>query len=586
VHAITPGTIVGRDFRVVRPLAKGGMGSVYVAEQLSTGKQRALKLMRADLVSDDRSFRRFEEEARIGARIASDHVVEVVGAGWDEQIGAPWLAMELLDGETLESIVQREQGIPLPAMRELFHQIAHALGAAHAQGIVHRDLKPENIFIARSFRRDASLMVKILDFGIAKTMQESRTAVTSTSAIGTPLFMAPEQGTPGSPLRAATDVWALGLIAFYALTGRHYWRSGNLAEISLQGILSEVLVFPIEAASVRAGELGVAHKLPPGFDAWFARCVARDPAQRFAEASSASSALDVVLSATPTPIVEVARTAPLDHAMRTALTEPRVYAQPAPSKTPWIAIAIVGVALVVPITLAAGAVIYTVRNDEPVPVAPRATIAPSIPEVEVAPPPVTTRMLLVETNIEGASLWIDGTDRGPLTDAMTIAVDLGVHHIEARRAAQRDRSNTPVTPRPIAEATITVTEEGTPRVRLEGPVAPERDIDALLDDALGSRGARRAPPPRDESLPASPSRSDVMSAMNAVTPAVRACSNGASGTVTVAILFEGSTGRCTSATVHGDAPAPVASCIARAVRGARVPPFQNETHAVNYPFRY
>ena len=83
--------------------------------------------------------------------------------------------------------------------------------------------------------------------------RESRSPVCgSTSAIGTPLFMAPEQGTPGAPLRAATDVWALGLIAFYALTGRHYWRSGNLAELSLQGILSEVLVFPIDPASVRA----------------------------------------------------------------------------------------------------------------------------------------------------------------------------------------------------------------------------------------------------------------------------------------------------------------------------------------------
>src|SRR5688572_17318332 len=105
------------------------MGSVFVAEQLSTGKRRALKVMRPDLVPDERSRRRFEEEARIGARIGSEHVVQVVGAGVDDAIGAPWLAMELLEGETLEAIVQREGGIPRDALRVVFHQVAHALAA-------------------------------------------------------------------------------------------------------------------------------------------------------------------------------------------------------------------------------------------------------------------------------------------------------------------------------------------------------------------------------------------------------------------------------------------------------------------------
>src|ERR1700690_4278358 len=106
VSVLPPGTIFATDYRVIQPLSEGGMGAVYVAEQLSTGKQRALKLMLPQLVADPKLRARFEQEARIGSKLESEHVIEVVAAGVDHDTGMPWLAMELLRGEDLATYMQ------------------------------------------------------------------------------------------------------------------------------------------------------------------------------------------------------------------------------------------------------------------------------------------------------------------------------------------------------------------------------------------------------------------------------------------------------------------------------------------------
>ncbi|MGF1468570.1 MAG: serine/threonine-protein kinase, partial [Sandaracinaceae bacterium] len=293
--ALAPGTTFADDYRVVAPLAEGGMGAVYVVDQLSTGKRRALKVMHPQLLGDDKSRQRFTEEARVGSRIDSEHVVDVVAAGVDEATGIPWLAMELLDGQNLAQVVEARGPLPPAEALEVLEQAAHALGDAHGKGIVHRDLKPENLFLARSRRRGEGSVVKILDFGIARTAERSHTSATVTSAIGSPLWMAPEQATPGAKLRPATDVWALGLIAFYLLTGKSYWRAANEATFTLSALLVEVMTQDVVPASERARQLG-AGPLPPGFDAWFLTSVARAQEARFADASAAVEALVPVLS--------------------------------------------------------------------------------------------------------------------------------------------------------------------------------------------------------------------------------------------------------------------------------------------------
>lgn len=290
---LSPGQVIGGDFRIVQLLGEGGMGSVYVAEQTSTGARRAVKVMQANVVADAGLRERFVQEARIGARIQSDHVVQVVGAGVDPQLGIPWLAMELLQGRELAQVLaQRPLG--LPEMREVFAQLCHAVGAAHAAGVVHRDLKPENIFLADSRTQGHSFTVKVLDFGIAKILDMARSR--ATGAMGSQLWMAPEQTQMSERVSPATDVWALGLIAFYALTSRHYWLSAG-SEAGTAALLRDILIEPLVAPSLRASQLGVPFPLPPGIDGWFARCVNREPSVRFANGADCCASLLPILDA-------------------------------------------------------------------------------------------------------------------------------------------------------------------------------------------------------------------------------------------------------------------------------------------------
>jgi len=267
------------------------MGAVYVAEQISTGKSRALKVMLPQLVADPGLRKRFEQEARIASLIESEHVVEVVGAGVDPGSNLPWLAMELLNGEDLSQLITRGGALPVADVAMIFEQLAHAVGAAHRVGVVHRDLKPENVFLAQARRAGATFMVKVLDFGIAKIVAEATTK--QTAAMGSPIWMAPEQADQ-SPVTPAADVWALGLIAFYLLTGRSFWKTGNDDAATVPQVLKEVLFEPIVPAAMRAAEMGC--RLPGGFDAWFASCVVRDPLARFADASVAGAELRGVLN--------------------------------------------------------------------------------------------------------------------------------------------------------------------------------------------------------------------------------------------------------------------------------------------------
>ncbi len=288
-----PGLLVGRDFRLERRLSAGGMGEVFLATQLSTGARRAVKLMRAELQLDARLRERFEQEARLGASIPSDHVAQVVAAGVDDALAMPFLAMEYLEGAELGEVVTQLGGLTLGELDSVLRQLCHALGAAHAMGIVHRDVKPSNVFLTRSRSADSPVMLKVLDFGIAKLLADAGTR--STQAMGTPLWVSPEQTEKRASVTPATDVWALGLVAFHALTGRLYWASAQDGDdASLAAVMREVLVDPLEAASVRAQGLGAS--IPDALDAWFSRCIARRPDERFANASLAYEAFAAAIA--------------------------------------------------------------------------------------------------------------------------------------------------------------------------------------------------------------------------------------------------------------------------------------------------
>jgi serine/threonine protein kinase/hemoglobin-like flavoprotein/class 3 adenylate cyclase len=286
-------TIIGDDFKILRRLGEGGMGVVFEAVQLTTGHHRALKVMHAPFAMDMRARERFEQEARIGARVSSDHVVQVVAAGIDERSRMPWLAMELLQGQDLEHYVRQHGPMSRADTALIIGQVTHALAAAHDVDIVHRDIKPDNVFLSVSRVVGVPFMVKILDFGIAKLRSSARSA---TVAVGTPGYMAPEQTQSSEDIGPPADIWPLGLMVFRMLTGTWFWRA-SAEDSSMSALWREMLVDPIPSASERAAELGVPNVLPPGFDDWFAQCVDRDPRARFGNARAAGKALASVFAA-------------------------------------------------------------------------------------------------------------------------------------------------------------------------------------------------------------------------------------------------------------------------------------------------
>ncbi|XYI02960.1 serine/threonine-protein kinase [Sorangium sp. So ce1128] len=428
--SLSPGTVLGGDFRIVRALSQGGMGAVLVAEQISTGKPRAVKLMHAQLAQDPRFRERFEQEARVGARIESDHVVEVVAAGVDPATQTPWLAMELLEGADLSAVVAQRGALPPDEVRELTGQLCHALAAAHRAGVVHRDLKPENIFIARPRQQNVRFKVKVLDFGVAKVVAETRANSLMTASVGTPLWMAPEQTELATQVTPASDVWALGLLVYHLLTARLYWVEPSRGQsASVMSLLREVLFGPLDPPSARAALQGCAHLIPPGFDAWFARCVARDVRARFADAAQAMAALDPVLAAAsyrsappppapslPVPPVYSGPTYPAvsraDVGGAAGDTLALVQVPPRRRASPGLLLAIIGGGLLgAPAVMIGGALIYRMSATERSEVTPRRDGAGAA--TDTAPRPVQLPSTAATSDLDLAGTYDIVSSRNP-----------------------------------------------------------------------------------------------------------------------------------------------------------------------------
>ncbi|HQY60415.1 MAG TPA: thioredoxin domain-containing protein [Polyangiaceae bacterium] len=298
IPRLEAGSLFAGELTVVRPLVSGrvdggvssGDGSTYLVEHRSTGSQRALKLLDPELVGQDAAAgarERFEQAAHAGARVESDHVVQVVDAGVDAATGAPWLTMELLRGEDLATRMTRGPE-SFTAAREIVTQLCHALAAAHETGIVHRDLRPENVFLAAPRREGIPFTVKVLGFGLATFAAGSGSRP---SAPGATLWVAPEEDATAA-LTPAADLWSLGLLAYFVLTGRPFWR-GRPTDAPA-ALRREIGLEPLPSATERAGESGVGSLLPKGFDAWFRRCVSREPGARFASVREARAAFDAL----------------------------------------------------------------------------------------------------------------------------------------------------------------------------------------------------------------------------------------------------------------------------------------------------
>jgi serine/threonine-protein kinase len=284
---LAQGSIFADRYKVVRPIARGGMGAVYEVVHLQTQRRCALKIMLPHILTSERMRERFRQEACITSFVQSEFLVDVLDAGIDVATEHPFLVMELLCGEELKKRLARAGRMSSAEVVTCLHQVALALDKTHSAGIVHRDLKPDNIFLTE--REDGSLRVKILDFGIAKILSSvSDNTNTTHEIIGTPIFMAPEQFM-GERITPAADIYSMAMIAYSMLVGAHYWREELEGGVNALVFAATAVHGPREAPSVRARREGVL--TPPAFDVWFARATATDPTGRFPTASSAVAAL-------------------------------------------------------------------------------------------------------------------------------------------------------------------------------------------------------------------------------------------------------------------------------------------------------
>lgn len=210
-------TIAGK-YRLHRLIGEGGMGSVYEAEHVGLGVRVAIKLLSESFSEDHVFVRRFRREARAAAAVRHENVVSVTDTGTDED-GIPFLVMELLDGESLASVLRRSRTLTPESAAGITYQVLAGLDAAHEQGVVHRDLKPANVFLVLA--KDSKQLVKILDFGISKFTSDHANSVTQEGAVvGTPSYMAPEQvrGDPNVDGRA--DLYAVGVMLYRMVCGK------------------------------------------------------------------------------------------------------------------------------------------------------------------------------------------------------------------------------------------------------------------------------------------------------------------------------------------------------------------------------
>jgi serine/threonine protein kinase len=379
------GTIFAQRYRVEHLLARGGMGAVYVAQQVMTEARVALKVLDPRMLESESQCKAFKVEATVAARVRSQHIVRTLDAGYDDATGLPFLVMELLDSEPLQELVERQGPLPAATVAKYVSQIAAGLDRAHGhvvdgtpRPIIHRDLKPSNLMLTH--RDDGEPEVKILDFGIAKILGQT-TGVTR-EIKGTPSYMAFEQAA-GESVTPQTDIWALGLIAFFLLTGKSYWRSASSPEGTLESLLGEVLALPLSPATERMHALGVTPQWPTeAFDAWFARCVHRESQLRFESAGLAAHALRRIL----VPLLADAESARLA-TDRTLLSQPpggvgTPSTPPAPAvraRWPW--------ALALCALLAAAALLWFGGGAPPAPGGEAAAAIAPTPAPTIAPAP-------------------------------------------------------------------------------------------------------------------------------------------------------------------------------------------------------
>lgn len=275
------GSLLNGTYRLERIIAEGGMGVVYEAQHVRLPRRFAVKILGKPVDSDTTitTLARFRREAEIASTLAHPHIVEV----FDYQVaesGAPYLVMELLEGEDLADRLKRGR-VPIVAALRIIAEIAEALDVAHTAGVVHRDLKPANIFLCKRGPRED--FVKVLDFGVSKLI-DSATLTQEKAMVGTPLYMSPEQAIGTQELTPESDIFSLGAISWEMLTGRRAFAASSIPSILYQ---------IVHGATPKLA--GKAPGLSAQADEVFARVLAKKKDDRYRRATQFAEDLRVAL---------------------------------------------------------------------------------------------------------------------------------------------------------------------------------------------------------------------------------------------------------------------------------------------------
>jgi serine/threonine-protein kinase len=278
--SVRPGDVLAGKYRVTRVIGRGGMGVIVEAEHAALRERVAIKVLHPRYAENAEAVARFHHEARAAVRVRGEHSVRLLDVGSAEN-GAPFLVMELLEGRDLASLLATGRLAPTEAVL-LTLQACEGMAEVHAAGIVHRDLKPANLFVAQ--RPDGSPLVKVLDFGVAKgalPAEEQAGSLTMTLvALGTPLYMAPEQVRSSRDVDARADIWSLGAILYEMLAGVPAFGGNTVANITAQVLEADPRPLTTVAPSV-----------PAELDRVVRKALAKRPEQRFVDVAAFAAAL-------------------------------------------------------------------------------------------------------------------------------------------------------------------------------------------------------------------------------------------------------------------------------------------------------
>lgn len=325
---------IDEKYEVIRELGAGGMGAVYEARHERTGRRVAIKVIKEEAKLEPTVVERFQREAKAAGSIESDYITSVLDGGVDRESGAPYLVMELLAGEDLDDALKRIGPFRPEVAARIVAQMLMGLERAHDAGVTHRDIKPANVFLAR---KGNSVVVKVGDFGVAKIKPnafgdtENNALTQSSSLLGSPTYMSPEQAKGSKSVDSRTDLWATGVVLYQLLVGATPHAHADTLGLLLLAICSE----KVEPVTKKAPWVS------PKLEAIVARALEMDADARF---QTARQMLDVLIETIPDGKIDLDTSmfVPLSDEERAPLSNPAAFAKtrfdgadtPAPATKP------------------------------------------------------------------------------------------------------------------------------------------------------------------------------------------------------------------------------------------------------------